>query len=155
MRRRQSSKGQAFLFIILLAIVIIAAFALLWTRFTRVRFAPIVQEAFWQVDEQRITTASVSSEVEATVAVKATEQYVGSIVIKIRKDVALWPDSDYHVLTVPVDLAGGEEKKIEFTFVPDESSDGGLRGYFIEVDFLATRTKWVMENSYPPRLRVT
>lgn len=87
--------------------------------------------------------------------IRATEEYVGSVVVKVRKDVVLWFDSDYHVLTVPVNLTGGQEKDMEVTFIPDKSSGGRIRGYFIEIDFEATGTKLVMENSYPPKLRLT
>jgi len=117
-----------------------------------------VQEVFWQMEGQKVTTVGVGVEVEAYVVVKATEEYVGSIVVKIRKDISFWPDSDYSIKTVPVNLIGGQETKLELSFVPDQASDGGLRslrGYFVEVDFSATQTSWVMENSYPPRLKVT
>jgi len=133
----------------------IAAFALLSARPVKVRYAPTVQEAFWEVDGQRVTTASVGITVNAHVMIKAVDEYVGSVVVKIRKDFAFWFDSDYQVLTVPVNLAGGQEKEIELVFVPDKPSQGRLRGYFIEIDFAITKTKWVTENSYPPRLRMT
>ena len=154
MRAWQSNKGQAFLLIVIVLVGIIVAFALLSTWFVRVRYAPIVQDAFWEVDGQRVTTAKVGAEVKAHVVIRATGEYVGSVAVKIRKDVVVWFDSDYNVLTMPVNLVGGQEKEIEFVFVPDKPSGGGLRGYFIEIEFKATRTGWVMENSYPPRLRV-
>ena len=140
--------------IVILLVGIIVAFALLSTWLARVRYAPIVQDAFWEVDGQRVTAARVGAEVEAHVTIKATGEYVGSVVVRIRKDVALWLDSDYNVLTMPVNVVGGQEKEIEFTFVPDKPSGDRLRGYFIEIDFKATKTEWVMGNSYPPRLRV-
>jgi len=155
LRARQLNKGQTLLLIVILLAGIIVASAVLSTRLARVRYAPTVQDAFWEVDGQRVTTARVGAEVKAQVMIKATEGYVGSVVVKIRKDVALWLDSDYHVLTVSVNLVGGQEKEIDLVFVPDKPSGGGLRGYFIEIDFKATKTKWVMENSYPPRLKVT
>lgn len=118
---------------------------------------PLVKEAFWLVDGQQATTAGLGDEVKAHVVIQATEEYVGSVVVKVRKDVRLWFDSDFTVSTIPVNLAGGEEKTVEISFTPDEASrDGltGLRGYFIEVEFRATRTTWTMENPYPPRLTV-
>jgi len=137
----------------LLGLVLI--FGLVSRLSVRVHAAPIVQEAFWQGDDQKFFTVRLGEKVEVHMVVKATEEYVGSVVVKIRKDIALWPDSDYHVSTIPVNLKGGEEKEIEVTFTPDEASRGSLRGYFIEIEFQATRTSWVMENSYPPRLRVS
>lgn len=121
-----------------------------------VRYAPTVEKALWEVAGQRVTTANVGDEVEAHVVIKTIREYIGSIMIKIRKDIAFQPErKDYYVETVPVNLIGGQEKEIELTFVPDQSRGNSLRGYFIEVDFLDSLTKWVMENSYPPRLRVT
>ena len=154
MRAQQSRKGHAFLLIVILLVGIIVALALLSTWLVRVRHAPIVQDAFWEVNRQRVTIVGVGAEVKAHIVIKATEEYVGSVVVKIRKDVAIWLDSDYDILTMPVNLVGGQEKEIELVFVPDKPSGGGLRGYFIEIEFKATRTGWVMENSYPPRLRV-
>jgi hypothetical protein len=154
-------KGQAFILILVVLIGLIVIFALVSTRSARVSSAPNVLEAFWKVDGQRVTTVSVGDNVEAHVIVKATGEYVGSIVMKIRKDVSLWPDSDYSVKTVPVSLRGSQQTELELTFVPDEARGGGLgglgklRGYFIEVDFSAAHTDWVMESSYPPRLNVT
>jgi len=123
----------------------------------RVRATPLVEEAFWLVDGQQVPAAGLGDDVKARVVIQATEEYVGSVVVKVRKDVRLWFDNDFTVSTTPVNLASGEEKTIEISFTPDEASRGGLtglRGYFIEVEFRATRISWVMENSYPPRLTV-
>jgi len=152
---RRNRKALAFVFILLVLLGIIVVFALVSRRFARVRSAPTVQEVFWQVDDEKVATTSVGVEVEAHVIVKATEEYVGSIEVKIRKDVSFWWDTDYSVKTVPVNLRGGQERELELKFVPDATSGGSLRGYFVEVNFSATQTKWVMENSYPPRLKVT
>jgi len=155
LKRRQTSKGQILILIllVLLGLVLISGFFSVVS--VRVRAAPTVQEAFWLVDDQKVSTATLGEKVEAKIVVKATEEYVGSIVVKIRKDIRWWPDSDYQVSTIPVNLKGGEEKEINLSFTPDEASGGSLRGYLIEIEFQATRTTWVMENSYPPRLRVT
>jgi hypothetical protein len=158
MTSKRARKGQALVLIVIVLLAIIVIFAVLSLRSARVSAAPTVQEVFWQVSGQNVTTVRVGDEVEAHVVVKATEEYVGSIVVKIRKDISFWPDSDYSIKTVPVNLRGGQETEFELTFVPDQASDGGfrgLRGYFVEVDFSATHTNWVMENSYPPRLKVT
>jgi hypothetical protein len=161
---RRTSKGQVFvliLFVLILLVVIgiIMFFALLPTFIYHVSGeVPVVQDAFWRVNGQRVTVASVGVEVEANVVVRVSQDYVGSITIKIRKDISFWPDADYTVKTEPVNLTGGQEIHLVLKFTPDQVSKGGLfslRGYFVEVDFLATHTKWVMESSYPPRLRVT
>lgn len=158
MRRRQTTKGQILIIILLILLGLVLIFGLFSTVSVRVRAAPIVREASWLVDDQKVSTATLGEKVEAKVVVKATEEYAGSVVVKIRKDVAHLPDSDYHVSTIPVNLMGGGEKEIEINFTPDEASSSGffgLRGYFIEIEFRTTRTTWTMENSYPPRLRVT
>ena len=155
LRRRQTSKGQILVLILLVLLGLVLIFAVSSVVSVRVRAAPIVQEAVWLIDDQGISTAVLSEKVEAKIVVKATEEYVGSIVVKIRKDIRWWPDSDYQVSTVPVSLKSGEEKETTLSFTPDEVSGGSLRGYFIEIEFRATRTTWVMENSYPPRLKVT
>jgi hypothetical protein len=158
MERHRGSKGQILAIILLLILGFIIISGLISIFSGRNGSAPVVKEAYWQIDGQKVSTSSLGQEVEAHVVVQATEQYVGSIVVKIRKDARLWFDSDFKVDTVPVDLAGGDEKSMELSFTPDETSHGtvtGLRGYFIEVEFRATRTTYTMENSYPPRLTVT
>jgi len=158
LRRRQTNKGQILILILLLLLGVVLIFVLFSKVSVRVRAAPIVREASWLVDDQKVSTATLREKVEAKIVVEATEEYVGSLVVKIRKDVARLPDSDYDVSTIPVGLMGGQEKEIRINFTPDEASSGGffaLRGYFIEIEFQVTRTTWTMENSYPPRLRVT
>lgn len=155
MRGRQTSKGQILVLILLVLLGLVLIFGVSSVVSVRVRAAPIVQEAVWLVDDERVSTAALGEKVEAKIVVKATEEYVGSIVVKIRKDIRWWPDSDYQVSTIPVSLQGGEEKEITISFKPDEASEGSLRGYLTEIEFRATRTTWVMENSYPPRLRIT
>lgn len=96
----------------------------------------------------------MGQQVAAHVVVKAAEEYVGSIVLKVKKDVRLWFDSDFQMSTILINLKGGQQQEIEIQFTPDQASGGNLRGYFIEVDFKATGTSWVMESSYPPRLTI-
>jgi hypothetical protein len=121
---------------------------------SRQRVSPLVVEAFWQTDDQQVSVTVSGTEVHGHVIVKATEEYVGSIVVKVRKDVSLWPDSDYQTATFPVNLAAGEQD-LQLNFRPDEASNSRLRGYFLELNFKVTGATWVMENSYPPRLRVS
>jgi len=151
-----SGKSKALAPIIIIIIVIVAAFALvaILAMSRRSRATPVVEEAFWLVNGQRVADVAFGEKVEAHLVFKPVEEYVGSIVVKIRKDIAWWPDSDYQVTTVPVSLRAGESKEIEVAFTPDERSGSRLRGYFIEIAFQLTGTSWTMESSYPPRLRV-
>jgi len=157
LRRHQASKGQIFTLILIVLVGLVLILGLLSLNSSRFRATPLVKEAFWLVDGQRATTAGLRDEVKAQVVIQATEEYVGSIIVKVRKDVRLWFDSDFTISTIPVNLASGEEKTVGISFTPDEASKSGLtgiRGYFIEVEFRTTRTTWTMENSYPPRLTV-
>jgi len=154
---RRQTKGQILVLIVVILLGLVLIFVLFSRVSVRVRAAPIVPESFWTVGDSAVTTATVGERVEAHVVIEAVEEYVGSVVVKVRKDISNWPDSDYHVSTIPVDLSGGEQEEIKITFIPDQASGGGLRGlrgYFIEVNFQATGTTWVMDNSYPPRLKV-
>ncbi len=155
---KRTHKGQALLLILVILAGIIVGSAVLFARSSHVRAAPTVQEVFWEVNSQKVTTAGIGAEVEAHVFVRATEEYVGSIMTKIRKDISFWPDVDTSVKTEPVNLRGGQEIDFDLIFVPDQASHEGfrsLRGYFVEVHFTVTDTSWVMEDSYPPRLVVT
>lgn len=157
MKRSYASKGQVFIFILLVLLVLIVISALISSYTARVGAAPSIKEAVWLVGGQRVSTANLGEEVEAHVVIQATEEYEGSILVKIRKDVKVWFDSDFAISTLPLNLEGGDEKTIEIFFTPDEAGCGGfagLRGYFIEIEFKATRTTWEMENSYPPRLTI-
>jgi hypothetical protein len=151
--RRRDTNGQILVLVLLVLIGLVIIFALFSSFSGRVRAAPIVREAIWIVGGSG--RASVGDNVEARVEVQTVEEYVGSVVVKIRKDIRWWPDADYHVSTIPLNMRGGETTEIEVAFTPDEDSSSGMRGYFIEIEFQATRTTWTMENSNPPRLTVT
>jgi hypothetical protein len=148
-------KGQIFIIILIVLLIIVVVFVVFSSRSSQVSAAPVVQEVFWQVYGRNVTAAHIGDEVEAHAIVKATAEYVGSILVKIRKDIAYWSDSDYSVKTVPVNLNGSQATELVLDFVPDQASEGRLRGYFVEIDFQATHTSWTMENSYPPRLMVS
>ena len=151
-------RGQILVFIVIILVFAFVVFALLAPHFGGQKPAPSVLEAYWRVDGQRVTSASVGDSVEAVVSVQASEQYVGSVVVKVRKDVSWWFDKDYAVATVPVDLRGGVERELALEFVPDEASvgrAGSLKGYFIKVDFSAVGASWSMDSAYPPRLEVS
>ena len=134
MRRRNSLKGQILILVIIVIIGIILIVGISSLLSNRTRNAPVVQDALWQVDGQALTSARVGQEITAHVEVKANEEYVGSIVVKIRKDISFWPDSDYHIQTIPVNIRGGETEDLTVSFIPDQASGGGfrgLKGYFI------------------------
>jgi len=150
---KRAARGQLFLVAVVFLLIIIA-FTLLAAQYVSTRPSPVVEEASWRVDGRKVTSVSLGSRVEARIVVKATGEYVGSIVVKVRKDIALWFDKDYVISTTPATLNGGQTLEIKLNFVPDQASGGSLRGYFVEVEFSVTKATWTMENSYPPRLTV-
>ncbi len=154
MRRRQSAEGQILILTLLVLIALVLIFGVISMFSARTRAAPQVLETFWTRRDQLVTVVTLGDGVAAHVIVQAKEEYVGAIVVKIKKDVRLWFDSDYGISTIPVNLKGGDQKAMAVELTPDEASAGSLRGYFIEVEFKVTRTRWTMENTYPPRLTV-
>lgn len=154
MKRRQSAKGQILILVLLVLIGLVLIFGIISMFSARTQAAPQVVEAFWTRRDQPVAVVTLGDGVTAHVIVQAKEEYVGAVVVRVRKDVRLWFDSDYGISTIPVDLKGGDQKELTVEFTPDEASTGNLRGYFIEVEFKVTRTRWTMENTYPPRLTV-
>jgi flagellar basal body-associated protein FliL len=150
----RARRGQVFIIIIVIIIILVALFVIVPMLEARNRPAPLMKQVFWQANNQNVTNVYLGEEVELHAVVKATEQYTGSVVVKVRKDVADWFDSDYTVKTFPLNLVGDQIVELELTFSPDEATQGRFRGYFVEIQFSASNTKWVMDDSYPPRLEV-
>ena len=155
MQHSRRNRAQALILIVIIIIGVAIVLVALSVFSSRQRASPLVVEAFWQTDDQQVSATASGREIHAHVIVKATEEYVGSIVVKVRKDISLWPDSDYQTATFPVNLTAGEQEDLELNFRPDEASNSRLRGYFLEINFKVAGATWVMENSYPPRLMVT
>jgi hypothetical protein len=150
----KARRGQVLIIIVVIILILVALFVILPSFEARNRPVPLVQQVFWRANNQNVTSVYLGGEVELHAVIKVTEGYTGSIVVKVRKDVAYWLDSDYTVKTFPVNLIGGQTTELELTFSPDEASQGRFRGYFVEIQFSATNTNWVMDDSYPPRLEV-
>lgn len=150
---RRSTRGQLFLVVVVVLLIIIT-FTFIAALFMPTQPSPVVEETSWRVNGLKVTSVIEGSRVEALIIVRAAVEYEGSIVVKVRKDIAFWFDKDYAISTTPVRLTNGQRMEIKLNFVPDQASGWSLRGYFIEVEFSATKTTWTMENSYPPRLRV-
>ena len=148
----KARRGQVFIVIVVIILILVALFVILPMFEARNRPAPLVQQVFWQASNQNVTSVYLGGQVELHAVVKVTEEYAGSVLVKIKKDVAYWFDSDYTVKTFPLNLVGGQTTELELTFSPDEASQGRFRGYFVEIQFSATNTNWVMDDSYPPRL---
>jgi hypothetical protein len=148
----KARRGQVFIVIVVIILILVALFVILPMFEARNRSTPLVQQVFWEANNQNVTGVYLGREVDLHAVIIATEEYTGSVVVKVRKDVAYWFDSDYTVKTFPLNLAGGQTTELELTFSPDEASQGSLRGYFVEMQF--STTNWVMDDSYPPRLEV-
>jgi len=151
---RRDHKGIGFILIIIIIVAMIVVFALISFRSRQLGSTPSVQDSYWVVSARKSTVASVGQEVEAHVIIEAEEEYIDSVVIKIRKDISYLPDADYATKTIPVDVKGGQSTDLEITFTPDQASAGNLRGYFIEVGYSVLHANWVMDSAYPPRLTV-
>ena len=109
-------------------------------------------DVYWTVNDEVVTSCVIGEEVKAHVVVKAVNGPVsGTITIKIRKDIAYAPDTNFKVKSFDVFLGRDESKEYIVTFKPDEASTGNLRGYFVEIE---GDLSWTMESSYPPRLKV-
>ena len=150
----KARRGQVFIVIVVIILILVALFVILPLFEARNRSVALVQQVFWRANNQNVTSVFLGREVELHAVIKVTEEYVGSAVVKVRKDVAYWFDSDYTVKTFPLNLPGGQTTELELTFSPDEASQGRFRGYFVEIQFSLTNTNWVMDDSYPPRLAV-
>jgi len=152
--KEKAQWGHVFILSVIILLAIFAFFILIPMRSAWLRSAPVVQQVFWKANGQNITAAYVGQEVEAYVTIKAKEDYLGPVIVKVRKDVAYWFDSDHTFKTFSADLKSDQTTELQLAFAPDSFSTGNLRGYFVEVEFPSTSTNWVMENLYPPRLKV-
>jgi len=118
--------------------------------------SPQVIDYYWIVGGQKVTSCALGSRVEGHVIIKAVNGPLeGYLSMKIRKDIALLPDQDFVVDAISISVRSGETTDVYAIFYPSEASGLSLRGYFIEVDFTSWETKWTMNDSYPPRLKVT
>jgi len=111
-----------------------------------------VKNVYWEVDGATTSTCTVGDDVQAHIILEASQASVqGSIRVKIRRDIAFFPDEDYLVRDYSVSLDRGASRDVVVTFSPDEASGVSFRGYFVEIEGEAS---WTMESSYPPRLSV-
>lgn len=114
-----------------------------------------IEDAYWVVDGRRTSTAKVGDHVEANVIVRAEgESISGNVIVKVRKDIVLAPDKDYFYSSFAISLRDSESTCLTLTWIPDEASEGSLRGYHLEVS-LNDDTIWTMDDAYPPRLSVS
>lgn len=152
--RSKATRGQVFIVIVIIVLVLIALFVIIPMFNARRNSAPLVLAAFWQTDSKNVTVAYLGDHVELHAVIKASQQYNGSIITKVKKDIAYWFDNDYAVKTYSIDLAANQVTELKMTFSPDEASQGIMRGYFLQIAFSGAGTNWVMADSYPPRLQV-
>ncbi len=61
-------KGETYLGSLLILLILLLIFAALVTQNVRVRPSPIVDEAFWLAEDQKVTAANVNSKSELGVA---------------------------------------------------------------------------------------
>lgn len=111
-----------------------------------------IEQVSWIVEGKIVLSCLINHEVEARILLKAYNGSInGGLKIKIRKDLALLPDNDFIVKDYIIQLKKSESQEINIKFTPDEVSGILFRGYFIELEGVAT---WTQTDSYPPRLKV-
>ncbi len=110
-----------------------------------------IEEIVWiNSDGIKINTARSNQLVQVKITISSLSKYDGYISFKVRKDTRFLPDKNIAYLKQFYSLEKGQKISITLSFVAEK---GFLtRGYFVEIDW--RNGKYVMENSYPPRLRV-
>lgn len=117
--------------------------------------APSLLNVWWTVNDQVVTVAQKGQTVKANIRIRAQGGSVkGIITIRIRKDIALLPDEDHKVQSLTLSLSKDQVADAVVTFAASEKSGLTFRGYFVQIDFDSWGTKWTMDSSYPPRLKV-
>ena len=111
-----------------------------------------IDEVYWTVGVNRVTSCEKGDVVRAHVQVRAMNAALeDDVVVKIRKDVAFLPDSDDTINNFHIELEKDETRDLIVAFSPNEVSGIGVRGYFVEVE---GDLSWTMPDEYPPRLEV-
>ena len=112
----------------------------------------VVDEVYWTVNEDRTTSCEVGDLVEAHIRISAENAALDDeITVKIRRDLALLPDTNVASESYRIVLDRNQETEIVVEFSPSEASGLSLRGYFVEVE---GDVGWTMNDDYPPRLSV-
>ena len=109
----------------------------------------------WIVNGHTSTQCSRGDTVTVTLHVEAQGGRVsGTITIYVKKDIALMPDQVLESRSYTINLYPGEETTLSLTFTVPDSPGGAIRGYFIEIYFDNEKI-YTMENTYPPRLKLS
>ncbi|MBC8465425.1 hypothetical protein H8D57_00205, partial [bacterium] len=112
-----------------------------------------IDEVYWTVSNARTTSCEVGDLVEAHILLSADNAPLDDdITVKIRKDIALIPDTNVESESYRIVLDGNQETEIVIEFSPSEASGLSTRGYFVEVE---GDVDWTMNEGYPPRLTVS
>lgn len=142
---------------IILILVAIFVLVVLFGLFVSGRFflpRPAVTDVYWTVGGERVYTTQINTRVKAHVFLATATEFSGEIIIKIKRDLRFWPDSELTRQTFSVSMASDSVREFTLEFHPDSVSQGQLRGYYVELDFPFGYGRWTMENTYPPRLSV-
>jgi len=142
---------------IILILISIFVLVVLFGLFISGRFflpRPAVTDVYWTAEGERVYTVQVNAKVKAHVFLATGTEFSGEIVIKIKRDLRFWPDSELTRQTFSVSMAPDSVREFTMEFYPDRTSQGQVRGYYVEVDFPFGHGRWTMENTYPPRLNV-
>jgi hypothetical protein len=104
----------------------------------------------WFVGNSPVTSAKKSDNVIAKLIFSWGQS--GSYTIEVRRDISWAPDETITQLQFVYD---GYSSTQQISFIPPYMTDeAGTNGYHIDI-LRGSDTIWTMQNSYPPRLRVT
>ncbi len=112
----------------------------------------LVDDVYWTVSTVRTTSCEVGDLVEAHIRLSADNAALDDdITVKIKRDIALLPDTNVASESYRIVLDRNQETEIVIEFSPSEASGLSIRGYFVEVE---GDVDWTMNDDYPPRLSV-
>jgi len=116
----------------------------------------LVNSMDFTVNGKNATQANVNDSVSANVKIVALEgDVIGKLKISVRKDFSWSPDKEYIAQYFDIRISKDDSKVFSVPFVPDQKSgEGAFEGFFIDVYFNDQKIL-TMQNSYPPRLKIS
>ncbi len=108
----------------------------------------------WISGDKQIYSASEGQKITAVITITSKEDdFYGLIQVYVYKDLFFYPDEILNGRLYKLNIGMNEVKIIYFTFKLPEDFESNLEGFYIVIKEPHLEFKWVMEDSYPPRLR--
>ena len=145
-------RGQiSLLVIIFMVLLFLFIFWFIPKQYRNYNSLIVIESIKWKDNEgKNISVVESNQLVKVIITLSINGEYIGYITFKVRKDVRFLPDKDVAFLRQYYILRDKEKITITLSFIAEKSLL--TRGYFVEIDWKNKR--YVMPNSYPPRLRV-